>query len=156
MSNRSVAHATFVIERTYEAPPAHVFAAFSDPAAKRRWFIQGEGFEVLSYENDFRVGGWERSRFRKGATLVTNDTVYTDIVPGERIIIAYYMSIGGNPISVSLATMEMQAAGKGTRFVFTEQDAFLDGFDDSGSRERGTTDLLDALGRELTRSTGNV
>jgi hypothetical protein len=31
----------------------------------------------------------------------------------------------------------------------TEQGAFLDGYDDAGSRERGTQFLLDALGRSL-------
>jgi uncharacterized protein YndB with AHSA1/START domain len=34
----SVEHATFVIERRYDASPARVFAAWADPAAKRRWF----------------------------------------------------------------------------------------------------------------------
>ncbi len=37
MSERSV-HATFVLERTYEASPAQVFAAWATPAAKARWF----------------------------------------------------------------------------------------------------------------------
>jgi uncharacterized protein YndB with AHSA1/START domain len=43
---------------------ARVFKAFADPAAKRRWFIEGEGSDIESYESDFRVGGLETSRFR--------------------------------------------------------------------------------------------
>ena len=35
--------------------------------------------------------------------------------------------------------------------TFTEQGAFLDGFDTSTERERGTGELLDALGAELRR-----
>jgi len=31
MTTRSVTHATFTLERTYAAPPARIFAAFSDP-----------------------------------------------------------------------------------------------------------------------------
>jgi hypothetical protein len=31
----------------------------------------------------------------------------------------------------------------------TEQGAFLDGYDDSGSREHGSNFLLDALGKSL-------
>jgi len=31
----------------------------------------------------------------------------------------------------------------------TEQGAFLDGYDDAGSREHGTNFLLDALGKSL-------
>jgi uncharacterized protein YndB with AHSA1/START domain len=152
MTKRSVAHATFTIERVYDAPPVRVFKAFEDPAAKRRWFVEGEGFEVAEYSSDFRVGGFERSRFRfRDGPPMTNDTVYMDIVPNERIIIAYEMTIGGNRISASLATMQFKAEGTGTRLIFTEQDAFLDGYDDAGSREHGTGKLLDRLGSELAR-----
>ena len=38
MSERSTEHSTFVVERTYPASPARVFAAWADPAAKARWF----------------------------------------------------------------------------------------------------------------------
>jgi hypothetical protein len=59
------------------------------------------------------------------------------------------MHLDQTRISVSLATIELQPDGDGTRLVFTEQGAFLDGFDDPGLRERGTADLLDALGASL-------
>ena len=42
-----------------------------------------------------------------------------------------------------------KANGTGTRLVMTEQGAFLDGYDDAGSREHGSNLLLDALGRVL-------
>ena len=35
MSERSVTHDTFVLERTYDAPVARVFAAFADWEAKK-------------------------------------------------------------------------------------------------------------------------
>jgi hypothetical protein len=50
---------------------------------------------------------------------------------------------------VSLATIELAPAGAGTRFTITEQGAFLDGYDDAGSREHGTGLLLDRLGAAL-------
>lgn len=147
---RSVAHATFTIERRYAAAPARVFKAFEDPVQKRRWFVEGEGWEIESFETDFRVGGFERSSFRfQGGPLVTNDTVFQDIVPERRIIVAYSMTVGGNPISASLATMQFEPDGKGTHLVFTEQGAFLDGYDDAGQREEGWRELLEALAREL-------
>ena len=43
MSNRSVTHTTFVIERTYPVPPARVFAAFADVELKERWFSMPQG-----------------------------------------------------------------------------------------------------------------
>ncbi len=36
-----VTHATFRVERSYPTPPARVFAAFANPATKRRWFAEG-------------------------------------------------------------------------------------------------------------------
>ena len=51
MSARSVTHGSFVLERTYDAPPARVFAAWADPAAKARWFSCH-----AEHEMDFRVG----------------------------------------------------------------------------------------------------
>ena len=152
MTKRSVTHATFTIERTYDVPPARVFKAHADPAAKRRWFVEGEGWEVEEYTLDFRVGGYERSRFRfRGGPLVRNDTIYQDIVPDQRIIVAYTMTVGETCISASLATMQLEPAGAGTRLIFTEQGAYLDGYDDTAGRERGSRELLDALGKELQR-----
>jgi uncharacterized protein YndB with AHSA1/START domain len=152
MTEHSVTHATFVIERVYDASPARVFKAFADPAAKRRWFVEGEGWEIEKFETDFRIGGFERSRFRfRGGGPITNDTIFQNIVPNERIIIAYWMTIDGNPISASQATMEFRKEGAGTRLVFTEQGAYLDGYDNVDQREAGTRDLLEALEKELTR-----
>ena len=152
MTERSVTHATFTIERSYPHAPARVFMAFSDTKAKRRWFAEGEGWEIEAFDADFRVGGQEKSRFRfKGGPQISNDTVYQDIVPDQRIIIAYSMAIGENRISSSLATMEFEPEGGGTKLTFTEQGAFLDGHDNVASREEGTRELLEALGRELDR-----
>jgi uncharacterized protein YndB with AHSA1/START domain len=61
MTQRSVTHATFVVERTYQASPARVFAAWADPAAKARWFgAPEEG--TSEFELDFQVGGREINR----------------------------------------------------------------------------------------------
>jgi uncharacterized protein YndB with AHSA1/START domain len=157
MTERSVKHASFVIERTYDASPARVFAAFADPAIKRCWFAEGEGWEIEEFNADFRVAGSERSRFRfRGGELIRNDTIYQDIVPDQRIIITYSMMIGDNRISASLTTMEFKPAGSGTRLVFTEQGAFLDGYDDPAGREHGTGALLDNLGAMLKRESARA
>jgi hypothetical protein len=60
------------------------------------------------------------------------------------------MHLDDRKISVSVATILLKAEGRQTRIMVTEQGAFLDGYDDAGSRERGTNDLLDALGASLT------
>src|SRR5688572_4036315 len=158
MADRTVTHNTFTIERRYTASPARVFSALSDPVKKRRWFAEGEGFEVDTFELDFRVGGFERARFRfkPGAPLPegtsgANDTWFEDIVPDRRIVMAYIMTIGGNRISASQATFELLPAEGGTLLVFTEQAAFFEGGDGPAMREAGWRQLFDNLERELAR-----
>jgi uncharacterized protein YndB with AHSA1/START domain len=147
---RSVVHDTFVIERYYEAAPARVWAAWSDPAAKGRWFVGPDEWSASAYSLDFRVGGLERnSGGPPGGPVHHYQARYLDIVPGRRIIIAYDMRLGDDRISVSLATVELAGEGSGTRLRFTEQGAFLDGHDDAGGRRRGTELLLDQLGAAL-------
>lgn len=152
MTERSITHASFTIERTYDAAPERVFAAFANPAEKRRWFAEGEGWHVDKFEMDFRPGGIETSVFRFGdGPAGRNDTVYLDIVENRRIVSAYTMIIGGNRISASLATIEFEPAGKGTRLTYTEQGAFLDGHDNAAQREAGCRELFEALAAELAR-----
>jgi uncharacterized protein YndB with AHSA1/START domain len=152
MTERSVTHATFVLERTYAASPARVFAAFADPAAKKRWFAGPEEMGTAQHDIDFRVGGREINRGGPpGGPMYVFDAVYQDIVPDERIVTTYEMRMGETRISVSLATVELTPAGAGTRLVYTEQGAFLDGHDNPAEREHGSRELLEALGAEVER-----
>lgn len=144
---RSVTHGNFTLRRTYPHPPDRVYAAFGEPEAIRAWLVEGEGWEVESFDMDFRVGGLQNSSFRyQGGPLIHNHTVYQDIVPGERIVYAYRMTVEGECISASLASVEFRTVEGGTELVLTEQDAFLDGHDGLESRKGGTDGLLDALG----------
>ena len=81
MSGRSVEHATFVVERKYEASPERAFAAWADPKAKARWFVGSDA----RLELDFRVGGREHSQ---GSALdgraYSYEALYQDIVPARR------------------------------------------------------------------------
>jgi len=151
MSNESsIVHSSFSIERTYSTSPARVFSAFADQATKRRWLVEGEGWEIEEYAMDFRVGGLEYARFRyRGGPEIRNDTIYQDIVPDERIVFAYSMTVGEQRISASLATVELISARDGTRLTYTEQGAFFDGADQPRDREEGCRALLEKLDEEL-------
>jgi len=153
-NRRQVQHASFTIERVYDASPAQVFAAFASADAKARWFAGTPGqWREQVRELDFRVGGHERLvGLWSSGTVSAFDARYHDIVQDQRIVYSYGMHIDDRRISVSLATLEFSSEGNGTRLILTEQGAFLDGYDDAGSRERGTNDLLDALGAALRQA----
>jgi uncharacterized protein YndB with AHSA1/START domain len=159
MSDRSVVHSTFVLERTYPAEPARVFAAWASREAKSQWF-GGPGDNNGNYELDFRVGGRESWRGGQGGptgkSTFSFDAIYQDIVEDERIVYAYDMHMDDQRISVSLTTIELEAVDGGTRLTMTEQGAFLDGLDQPDRREGGSGTLLDQLGEVLARATANT
>ena len=150
MTERSVVHSTFIIERLYPAPPSKVFFALGNADAKRRWFTDPDNPMPGRFEMDFRVGGKEVNAGgpKDGPTHVYTAT-YQDIVPDQRIVYSYELLFDQTRVSVSLATIELVAEAGGTRLVMTEQGAFLDGHDTSATREHGTGELLDALGAFL-------
>ncbi len=152
MTERSTRHDTFTIERTYPASPARVFAAWSTAETKSRWFQGNGSWTTHYYELDFRVGGRERlSVGPANGTAHRYDAIIQDLVLGERLVYTYDMHLGQTRISVSLATVEVRAAGDGTALRYTEQSVYLDDFQDAGGRERGTNELLDKLGRALEK-----
>jgi uncharacterized protein YndB with AHSA1/START domain len=152
MTEHSVIHGIFTLERTYDASPARVFAAFATEEGKSRWFSGGnEAWDQVERAFDFRVGGQEvlEGKWKLSGMTSRFEATYFDIVENERIIYAYEMIIDGTKISTSLASIETKPNGTGTRLVVTEQGAFLDGYDDNGSREKGTASLLERLRESL-------
>ena len=149
MSERSVSHASFTLERTYPAPAERVFAAWATQEVKSQWFGPDEG-DTKEHSLDFRVGGREHmsGAIPNGPTF-TLDALYQDIVDNERVVWSYEMHIDGRRISVSLATIEISPAPGGAKLVLTEQGAYLDGLDTNAQREEGTAELLDDLGKYL-------
>ena len=146
-----VIHNSFVIERAYPTSAARVFRALADPRQKRRWFAEGAGFVIDSFTMDFKLHGFERTRFRFGedGPPLTNDCVYLDIVQDERLLYAYSMTIGGKPMSSSLASIELIAQGSGTLLRLTEHTAYVDGVDGGAGRREGSLGLLERLADEL-------
>ncbi|MCW2751470.1 MAG: hypothetical protein JWR83_2580 [Aeromicrobium sp.] len=154
-TDRTQTHATFTLEREYDAPLDRVWSAFADPAVKEQWFGGGDFHDVESAE-DFRIGGTainngtdgegQRSEFR---------ATYTDIVEHERIVYGYDMWLDGAHASTSITTITFLTAGSKTLLTFTEQGVLLDGVHGPGpeaaaGREHGSGWLLDRIATVLS------
>jgi uncharacterized protein YndB with AHSA1/START domain len=151
MTERSIAHGSFTLERTYPVPPARVFKAWADPRQKALWFADASGEPQQVFE--FKPGGREYSEGHHEGSTYTFDVRYCDIVPDNRIVYTYQMSLNGQNISVSVATIEFRPEGKSsTRMVINEMGAFLDGLDTNAQRREGTEQLIGQLGTFLDKN----
>jgi uncharacterized protein YndB with AHSA1/START domain len=63
MIERTVEHATIALDRTFDAAPARVFAAWADPPVRVQWDVPGDNWEIAKHEQDFYIGGREATRF---------------------------------------------------------------------------------------------
>jgi uncharacterized protein YndB with AHSA1/START domain len=121
MTEHSVVHATFSLERTYPAAPARVFAAWAEPAAKAVWFAG----PAAEHHLDFQVGGHEAVRGRNDeGDVLTFEAAFCDIVSPARIVYSSTLSVRDTVATVSITTVEISAVGDGTRLVLTEQGTY--------------------------------
>jgi uncharacterized protein YndB with AHSA1/START domain len=153
MTFHAVVHDTIVFERRFPVAPEKVYAAWSDAAQRARWHFPGDGWELVEFDQDFRVGGHERSRFGpKGAPRLREEGRFLDIVRNERIVSAGTMHEDEVRMSITLCTVEFAADGDGTLLKLTDQSAFLDGRERPAERRSGWGKVLERLA-DFLRST---
>ena len=148
----TVNHETFTIERTFDAPADRVFAAFADPEQKARWFVGPPSVKETMRTHDFRVGGRDKYAGDWDNGMKTSfDSLYLDIVPNQRVIYTYEMSMNGKKTSVSLATIELTPKGSKTTITLTEQGAYFDDPNANKGREEGTIGIMKQLEALFTK-----
>lgn len=151
MTQFSSAHTDFVIEREFAAPPPSVFRAWADPEAKRLW-SDCHAEHTTDYRLDFRPHGRETHRVAyPDGRIQLIEKVFFDIVEPRRIVFAYDIQLDARRLSISLVTVEFFAHRRGTRMVYTEQLAYLDGHEDRAQRMQGTEEALGRLGAQLAQ-----
>ncbi|MFT4074899.1 MAG: SRPBCC domain-containing protein [Asticcacaulis sp.] len=157
-SIRAAKPETFTVERRYDHPVSLVFWAFTNLEAKRIWYGGESTWEVSKHTLDFTVGGWEHWRGRPNAEApwMTNDGLYLDILPDERIIHQYNMTMADRLFTVSQQVLEFSTQGTGSHIKLTEQILFIDGVDHLEDRIGGTQGMLDNLDAYLNKIPENV
>jgi len=136
------------IRRSYDAPVATVYAAWTDPQQMRDWMGPSDAFGPSDVTMDFRVGG----RYRIVMHAANGEThrvggVYRDIVPNRRLV--YTWAWESSPERESLVTVEFRSAGQRTELVLTHER-----FADTEARDKhqhGWNGCLDRLGRYLSK-----
>ena len=152
MNSEPTVFDTFDIVRTYKASPERVFTACASGSrsAAGSW-RERTGTSTPSRWTSAR-GDSSGVEFRfKDGPEITNDTVFHDIVPNRRIVSSYGMAMAGKRFSVSLATLEIEPAGSGTRLRYTEQAAFFEGADGACAAARAAPSCW----RSSQRSSGS-
>ena len=139
---------TIAITREFDAPPALVYRACTDPDAAPRWWGPAK-YETVVDEMDVRVGG--RWRFRQSddeGNVFVFSGEYRELVPGERVVQTF--EFDGAPGEVSVETMTLEERdGRTLMRVVSEYSSVeaRDGMMESGMEDgmRETYDRLDAL-----------
>jgi uncharacterized protein YndB with AHSA1/START domain len=136
---------SLTLKRRLAAPPAKVYAAWTDPAKLSRWFGP-TGAEVLRLEADARVGGRYRILMRTpdGEEHGVSG-IYREVVPNEKLVFTWAWRT--TPERESLVTISLRPDGDGTILTLTHEQFF-----DEAARDRhrtGWTAALDNLEQAL-------
>ncbi len=136
---------SLTIKRRFNAPPAKVFAAWTDPEKVKHWMGPGV-VEVLSVESDPRTGG----RYRwvmKAANGDVHDVggVYREVDPNEKLVFTWAWI--STPERESLVTLTFKPDNGGTLMTLMHEQFF-----DEEARDRhqgGWNGSLEKLGAYL-------
>jgi uncharacterized protein YndB with AHSA1/START domain len=140
------------LSRRFEAPPARVFEAWTDPRVLERWWTAADTWTDPAAEVDLRPGGSYRLSMRdaESGAVETVGGEYTEVRAPERL--AYTWTWEGDPELMrgserTLVVVDFLAVGDGTEVVLTHR-----GFADERIRDLHTGGwgaCLDSLARKV-------
>jgi uncharacterized protein YndB with AHSA1/START domain len=132
---------SLTLRRRFNASPALVFGAWTDPKQLVRWFGP-ENVVALRAEADLRVGGKYRVVMRSDDGNEHDVSgVYREIVPNEKLVFTWAWR--STPERESLVTVTIQPDGDGALLTLTHSQLF----DETAAKnhEHGWTGSLNKL-----------
>jgi uncharacterized protein YndB with AHSA1/START domain len=143
-------HEAITLERTYNASPARVFAAWESVEARLRWSVPHPTAGAAYDQTEFRTGGLDIMRCgMKDDMHFLAHVRYLEILPDARIVMAESVAEDGRIRAASLITIEFEPLGKSTKQTITMQVAAFDGAGMIEGYNEGWTAALDNLAREF-------
>lgn len=121
MAATAASGATVVVRRTFDAPVAKVFCAWSDPAMARRW-SWGPEFDTVAIDLTCQPGGTWRQHVRDRTTGENwyFDGVFQEVVPNKKLVHTFHFtSDRGYDEPASLVTIEFTERGDRTEVMLT-------------------------------------
>ncbi len=142
-----------LIVRTFDAPRALVWRAWTEPERMARW-MSPAGFTIPFNEGKLRPGGAWRAHMRSPDGEDHHCAgVYREIVPPERLVFTHaWTDEHGKPGPETLVTVTLAEEGGKTVMTFRQT-----GFSSAESRDGhggGWTECFDKLGELLAEAEG--
>jgi uncharacterized protein YndB with AHSA1/START domain len=121
---------SLTIKRRFNAPPAKVFAAWTDPEKLKHW-MGGREIGRVSAETDARVGGRFRIVMQKSSDGEQHDVsgVYREVIPNEKLVFTWAWKT--TPERESIVTITFKDDNGGTLMTFVHEQFF-----DEDARDR--------------------
>jgi uncharacterized protein YndB with AHSA1/START domain len=143
MSTDTATKPSLTIKRRFNAPPAKVYAAWTDPQMIARWFGPA-GVERVEADSDLRIGGHYSIVMHVPGDRHDVLGVYREIVPNQKLV--YTWAWKSTPERDSLVTVTFKPDGEGTMLTLLHEHFF-----DADARDRhqhgwaGAIDKLEKL-----------
>ena len=143
MATQTAVKPSLTIKRHLNAPPAQVFAAWTDPEKVKAWMGPGE-IKAHAAACDVRVGGRYRWVMR-APSGEEHDVggVYREVVPDRKLVFTWAWK--SSPERQSLVTVQLKPDGDGTLLTLTHEQFF-----DEDARDRhrnGWNGALDKMAK---------
>ena len=144
MAVQSAVKPSLTLKRRFKAPPAKVFAAFTDPEKVKHWMGPGE-MKAVRAESEVRVGGRYRWVMQSPAGGIHDvGGVYREIVPNEKLVFTWaWKAEPPDTPHESLVTVLFKADGGGTLLTLIHENLFDE--DSRNGHEKGWIGAFDKL-----------
>ena len=135
------------LKRTFAAPRARVFRAWTDPAELKKWWGP-HGYTTPSAEVDLRVGGAYRLAMKppEGTVFYLSGT-YREVRPPERLVYTWNWEKHDMTMGETVVTVEFLDRGGSTEVVLTHE--FFPNAARRDGHQKGWTACLERLEQAL-------